>query len=77
MHSKIFIVDGRLALVGSPNLTGAGIGAKSSHKRNFETAFLCEGNAETESFMDYFDSIWMGSQCPKCGHRDLCPAPAG
>jgi len=75
MHAKIFIVDGRVALVGSPNLTGAGIGAKSETNRNFEVAFLLEGEREVSRFVDYFDYIWMGGPCPRCGRRDLCPAP--
>ena len=77
MHAKIFVVDGIVALVGSPNLTGAGIGAKGDTKRNFETAFLFEGPTETEPFLEYFDNLWMGTPCPHCGRRDLCPAPAG
>jgi len=75
MHAKMFIVDGQVALVGSPNLTGAGIGAKGDHKRNFEIAFLCETEQETEPFMNYFDELWMGAPCPACQRRDLCPAP--
>jgi phosphatidylserine/phosphatidylglycerophosphate/cardiolipin synthase-like enzyme len=77
MHAKIFLVDGRVALVGSPNLTGAGIGAKAAAKRNFEIAFLVEADTQTQPFMDYFDYLWMGGHCQKCGHRDICPAPAG
>jgi phosphatidylserine/phosphatidylglycerophosphate/cardiolipin synthase-like enzyme len=75
MHSKIFIVDGIAALVGSPNLTGAGIGAKSAKKRNFEIAFLFEGD-ETSLFVEYFDQLWMGARCAVCGLRNVCPAPA-
>jgi phosphatidylserine/phosphatidylglycerophosphate/cardiolipin synthase-like enzyme len=77
MHAKIFVVDGRIALVGSPNLTGAGIGAKGKAKRNFEIAFLLEGEHEVEPFMEYFDYVWMGGPCPDCALRSLCPAPAG
>jgi phosphatidylserine/phosphatidylglycerophosphate/cardiolipin synthase-like enzyme len=76
MHAKIFIVDGRYALVGSSNLTGAGIGAKSQRNRNFEVAFLFEGADEVSVFVDYFDYVWMGGHCPECGRRALCPAPA-
>lgn len=75
MHGKMFLVDGTAALVGSPNLTGAGIGAKSQAKRNFEIGFLFEGEQETRPFMDYFDYVWMGGHCPQCGRRDICPAP--
>jgi phosphatidylserine/phosphatidylglycerophosphate/cardiolipin synthase-like enzyme len=77
MHAKLFIVDGKVALVGSPNLTGAGIGAKAAGTRNFEIAFLFEGESETAPFMDYFDNLWMGEPCGDCGRRNLCPAPAG
>jgi phosphatidylserine/phosphatidylglycerophosphate/cardiolipin synthase-like enzyme len=76
MHAKVFIVDGSAALVGSANLTGAGIGAKSDNKRNFEIAFLFEGQEETLPFMNYFDYVWMGAACPDCTYRDICPAPA-
>ncbi len=77
MHAKIFVVDGQIALVGSPNLTGAGIGAKGKAKRNFEVAFLFEGEKETEPYMEYFDYVWMGGPCPECALRALCPAPVG
>lgn len=76
MHAKIIIVDGTVALVGSPNLTGAGIGAKSGKKRNFEIAFLFEEEEEVAPFLDYFDNIWMGAHCQSCGQREICPAPA-
>ncbi len=75
MHAKVFIVDGEYALAGSPNLTGAGVGAKSKRKRNFEIGFAFEGPAETEMFMDYFDYVWMGGHCLDCGQKRLCPAP--
>lgn len=75
MHSKLYIVDSERALVGSPNLTGAGIGAKAGARRNFEIAVLFEGERETQPFIDYFDSVWMGAPCPACGRRDICPAP--
>jgi len=76
MHAKLFIVDGSVAMVGSANLTGAGIGAKSARKRNFEVAFLIEGDDRVEPFMNYFDFIWMGGHCADCGHRSICPGPA-
>jgi len=76
MHAKVFIIDGRVALVGSSNLTGAGIGAKAQNKRNFEVSFLMENEKETLPFVEYFDQVWMGGPCPKCGQRDICPAPA-
>jgi phosphatidylserine/phosphatidylglycerophosphate/cardiolipin synthase-like enzyme len=76
LHAKIFIVDGSAALVGSPNLTGSGIGAKSETRRNFEIGFLFEDEEETLPFVSYFDQIWMGTLCSSCKLRSLCPAPA-
>jgi phosphatidylserine/phosphatidylglycerophosphate/cardiolipin synthase-like enzyme len=77
LHAKIFLVDGHTALLGSPNLTGAGIGAKSANKRNLEIGFLFEGISEARPFMNYFDKIWMGSRCAQCKRRDICPSPVG
>lgn len=76
LHAKIFIVDGSSALVGSANLTGSGIGAKSDMRRNFEIGFLFEDEEETLPFVSYFDRIWMGTLCSSCKLRSLCPAPA-
>lgn len=75
MHAKLFIVDGVYALVGSSNLTGAGMGAKAKHKRNFEVGILFENETDTKPFMEYFDQLWMGGHCKDCGRRDVCPGP--
>jgi phosphatidylserine/phosphatidylglycerophosphate/cardiolipin synthase-like enzyme len=75
LHTKMFLIDGDAALLGSPNLTGAGMGAKSANKRNFEIGFLFEGKTEVRPFMNYFDNIWMGAKCPDCKRKDHCPAP--
>lgn len=75
MHAKIFIVDGTHALVGSSNLTGAGMGAKARDKRNFEVGILFENDIETKPYVEYFDHLWIGGQCKDCGRRGICPAP--
>ena len=75
MHAKIFIVDGKVGLIGSANLTGAGIGAKASTRRNFEIGIFLENEREIRPLMAYFDNVWMGGPCPKCRRRELCPAP--
>jgi hypothetical protein len=36
IHTKAIVIDGKQAFIGSANLTGAGLGAKGQHKRNFE-----------------------------------------
>jgi phosphatidylserine/phosphatidylglycerophosphate/cardiolipin synthase-like enzyme len=45
VHFKCIIVDGRKAYFGSANLTGAGMGAKSERKRNFENGVLTDDPA--------------------------------
>ena len=45
VHFKCIIVDGRTAYFGSANLTGAGMGAKSERKRNFENGVLTDDPA--------------------------------
>lgn len=75
VHSKIVIVDSRFAYTGSANLTGAGIGAKSDKRRNFECGVITENPREIQQLEEYFDSIWMGSFCATCGRRKICPAP--
>ena len=75
LHCKIVVVDGRLAYTGSANLTGAGLGAKSDRKRNFEAGYLTQDSGEVRRIMDYFDAIWMGAWCEACGYRQECEEP--
>lgn len=75
VHAKIVIVDNILAYAGSANLTGAGLGAKAQKNRNFECGVITKDNKEISLLENYFDSIWMGSNCEKCGRRKLCPRP--
>jgi phosphatidylserine/phosphatidylglycerophosphate/cardiolipin synthase-like enzyme len=75
VHVKSVVVDGRVAYCGSANLTGAGMGAKSSRRRNFEAGFLTESPDIVDAIMEQFDQIWMGSQCVGCGRRKYCADP--
>ena len=75
VHFKTVIVDGTWAYTGSANFTGAGMGVKSQHRRNFEIGMIVEDAASVNELMDYFDRIWIGQHCPKCGHRKICPQP--
>ncbi|MCK5784974.1 MAG: phospholipase D family protein [Candidatus Sabulitectum sp.] len=75
VHSKIVIVDNSMAYTGSANLTGAGIGAKSDKRRNFECGIITEDPVEIQKIEEYFDNIWMGSFCMACGRRNICPGP--
>jgi phosphatidylserine/phosphatidylglycerophosphate/cardiolipin synthase-like enzyme len=40
VHFKSIIIDGKVAYTGSANLTGAGMGARSEGKRNFEAGII-------------------------------------
>jgi phosphatidylserine/phosphatidylglycerophosphate/cardiolipin synthase-like enzyme len=75
MHAKVVIIDGLVAYLGSANLTGAGIGAKSSRRRNFEAGVLVRDAETIGELMTFFDSLWIGEHCPRCGRRDVCPDP--
>jgi len=75
MHMKAVIVDARIAYVGSANLTGAGIGAKSDGRRNFEAGVLTDDQSLVEPLMEEFDTLWRGDHCLKCGRREVCPDP--
>lgn len=75
MHMKVVVVDGRLAYVGSANLTGAGIGAKSVHRRNFEAGFLTDEADAITALMTELDQLYLGEHCVGCGRRDFCPDP--
>ncbi len=72
VHFKTVVVDGKFAYSGSANLTGAGIGAKSDNKRNFEAGFITEDRSLIKSIMDQFDSVWMGSRCTSCSRKTFC-----
>ena len=72
VHFKLMIFDLETAYIGSANLTGAGIGMKSSLRRNFEAGILTNDPALVESAIDQFDRVWIGSHCRKCGRKTFC-----
>ncbi len=72
VHFKSVVVDGRFAYTGSANLTGAGMGAKSSTRRNFEAGIITTDSAMVEKIMDQFDSVWMGTHCRECQRKKYC-----
>ena len=75
VHFKCIIVDGVKAYFGSANLTGAGMGAKSERKRNFENGILTDDPALVNPLAEQFDSVWRGAFCRDCGRREHCPDP--
>ena len=75
VHFKCIIVDGVKAYFGSANLTGAGMGAKSERKRNFENGVLTDDPALVNPLVEQFDSVWRGDFCRDCGRREHCTDP--
>jgi phosphatidylserine/phosphatidylglycerophosphate/cardiolipin synthase-like enzyme len=74
-HMKAVIVDGKRAFLGSANLTGAGMGAKSTTRRNFECGMMVDSKETVGGLMEMFDQIFIGEHCIKCDRRDVCPDP--
>jgi phosphatidylserine/phosphatidylglycerophosphate/cardiolipin synthase-like enzyme len=72
VHFKCVIVDGRFAYSGSANLTGAGMGAKSTKRRNFESGIITADAQLVEPIMEQFDAVWRGQHCPDCQRKDYC-----
>ena len=72
VHFKCVIVDGCFAYSGSANLTGAGMGAKSDHRRNFEAGIITDDRDMVGKIMEQFDTLWMGSRCAACRRKEFC-----
>jgi phosphatidylserine/phosphatidylglycerophosphate/cardiolipin synthase-like enzyme len=72
VHFKCVIVDGAFAYTGSANLTGAGMGAKSVRRRNFESGIVTTDPAMVSPIMEQFDNVWMGKYCAECERKDYC-----
>jgi phosphatidylserine/phosphatidylglycerophosphate/cardiolipin synthase-like enzyme len=75
MHMKAVIADGKKAYIGSANLTGAGLGAKSDKRRNFEGGVITTDPVLIQGLMEFCDAFYTGSLCRDCGHRERCPNP--
>lgn len=75
VHFKMLIFDFETAYIGSANLTGAGIGMKSSNRRNFEAGILTDEATLVEQAIEQFDSVWRGAHCTHCGRRQYCTDP--
>ncbi len=77
VHFKCVLVDGAWVYLGSANLTGAGLGAKDAHRRNFEVGFATEDFDVIDRTTALYESVWSGAECGTCKLRDLCPDPIG
>jgi len=75
VHFKCVLVDGSSTFLGSPNLTGAGMGAKSEHRRNFELGILSDDSDLRHGVLSLFLDVWTGRMCEACGRKSSCPVP--
>jgi phosphatidylserine/phosphatidylglycerophosphate/cardiolipin synthase-like enzyme len=75
VHLKLVIVDGRRVYLGSANWTGAGLGAKGEHRRNFELGIWTDDEALLDETQALFDHLWRGGECADCRRRDVCEIP--
>lgn len=75
VHAKAVVVDGRWMYLGSANLTGAGLGAKSVRRRNFEAGIWTNELSMIDPVVDMLDDVFNGGQCESCGRKRYCPVP--
>lgn len=75
VHFKIIVIDQKICYVGSANLTGAGMGMKSSYRRNFEAGIITDEPDIVNAAIEEFDKVWRGSECKKCQRRKFCSDP--
>jgi phosphatidylserine/phosphatidylglycerophosphate/cardiolipin synthase-like enzyme len=72
VHFKSVVIDGDFAYTGSANLTGAGMGAKSAGRRNFESGIITDDKGIIGKIMEQFDRIWRGEHCRNCKRKEFC-----
>jgi len=75
VHFKAVLIDDWKLFIGSPNLTGAGLGAKSANRRNFEIGILTDNSELIKNVSSLFLKIWEGRMCGDCGRKKLCYVP--
>ena len=75
VHLKAVIADGKWMYLGSANLTGAGLGAKSQLRRNFEAGVWTDQLDLIDPVSDLVEAIWTGQHCLRCGRKKYCPVP--
>ncbi len=75
LHAKTVVVDCQAMYLGSANLTGAGLGAKSDGRRNFEWGVWTESSSLIDAILEQFNALWEGERCKTCKRKDFCPVP--
>ncbi len=75
VHLKVVVIDGALLYLGSANWTGAGLGAKGEHRRNFELGLVTDDDPMLDAVQERYDALWRGAACASCRLRSECEAP--
>ncbi len=75
LHAKTVIVDCASMYLGSANLTGAGLGAKSKDKRNIEWGIWTTAPSLIDPVLEQFNALWEGHRCKSCKRKEVCPVP--
>ena len=71
-HAKIYIVDDKLAYVGSANVTRAGLRQDATSQLNFEAGVLTEDPELVSSIKAYFSEIWNSKWCSEYTIENKC-----
>jgi len=72
VHLKSVVIDGEFAYTGSANLTGAGMGAKTAGRRNFEAGIITDNKRIIGKIIKQIDGIWRGEYCKQCKRKEFC-----
>ena len=75
VHLKAVLVDDKQLHLGSANLTGAGLGAKSAGRRNFEVGILTQDPRLIKRVARLYHEIWEGIRCGECQRTSVCYVP--
>lgn len=75
VHLKVVCVDASELYLGSANFTGAGLGAKSDRRRNFELGIVTDDDVFLDAVQARYEAIWSGRECASCQLRRECPKP--
>lgn len=71
-HSKVIIIDDKVAYIGSANVTPAGLGQGIFTPGNFEAGIITENNDLVSSIIAHFSEIWSSKSCINCHRADKC-----
>lgn len=71
-HSKLVIIDKKIAYIGSANITGAGLGQGTYTAGNFETGILTDDPELVRDAVKRFEWIWDKDRCTGCHRKEDC-----